>query len=202
MREGAWLNGKKLDKTMGNYRGWGWNYAGKVRVSSGPVMLELEDLTGFNGRCDAIYLCNRYRTPTNQSTYLPDFRNRLTAGTEFPEKSMEFDLVVVGGGIAGAMAALAAARRGAQVLLLERYGFLGGTPVANAGPHWCFCGDTAGQAGLPGNRWQRLSVISPAVQLAGRLSGGSSLGTSKRTPCGARMNRTGVAHSRVPGSAT
>jgi hypothetical protein len=55
------------------------------------------------------------------------------------------DVLVVGGGIAGAMAAIAAARRGAQVLLLERYGFLGGTPAANAGPHWCFCGDTAGQ---------------------------------------------------------
>ena len=58
------------------------------------------------------------------------------------------DVLVVGGGIAGAMAALAAARRGAQVLLLERYGFLGGTPVANAGPHYCFCGDTAGQGQL------------------------------------------------------
>jgi hypothetical protein len=58
------------------------------------------------------------------------------------------DVLVVGGGIAGAMAALAAARRGAQVQLLERYGFLGGTPVANAGPHYCFCGDTAGQGAL------------------------------------------------------
>ena len=58
------------------------------------------------------------------------------------------DVLVVGGGIAGTMAALAAARRGAQVLLLERYGFLGGTPVANAGPHYCFCGDTAGQGQL------------------------------------------------------
>ena len=55
------------------------------------------------------------------------------------------DVLVVGGGIAGAMAAIAAARRGAQVLLLERYGFLGGTPVANAGPHYCFCGDTVSQ---------------------------------------------------------
>lgn len=37
-----------------------------------------------------------------------------------------FDVVVAGGGPAGAMAAIAAARRGARVALIERYGFLGG----------------------------------------------------------------------------
>ncbi|GAB4117435.1 MAG: FAD-dependent oxidoreductase [Roseiflexaceae bacterium] len=37
------------------------------------------------------------------------------------------EVVVVGGGSAGCTAALAAAREGAQVTLVERYGFLGGT---------------------------------------------------------------------------
>ena len=37
------------------------------------------------------------------------------------------DVLVVGGGAAGLAAALAAARAGASTLLLERYGFLGGT---------------------------------------------------------------------------
>lgn len=39
----------------------------------------------------------------------------------------ETDVLVVGSGAAGATAAIAAARRGARTLLLERYGFLGGT---------------------------------------------------------------------------
>ncbi len=36
------------------------------------------------------------------------------------------DVVVVGGGNAGVTAAIAAARTGASVLLVERYGYLGG----------------------------------------------------------------------------
>ncbi|MEA3461911.1 MAG: hypothetical protein U9R49_08535, partial [Bacteroidota bacterium] len=55
-----WLDEEQLPKTMGHYKSWGWNYAGKVRVKGGPVLLQLEDLSGFNGRCDAVYISNRY----------------------------------------------------------------------------------------------------------------------------------------------
>jgi flavin-dependent dehydrogenase len=40
------------------------------------------------------------------------------------------DVLVVGGGSAGSSTAIAAARNGAKVILLERYGFLGGTGTA------------------------------------------------------------------------
>src|SRR5580692_780949 len=42
----------------------------------------------------------------------------------------ELDVLVIGGGNAGCAAAIAAARHGARVLLVERYGFLGGTATA------------------------------------------------------------------------
>jgi hypothetical protein len=50
----------------------------------------------------------------------------------------EFDVVVVGGGPAGIMAASAAARAGQSALLIERYGFLGG--AGTAGGLSTFCG--------------------------------------------------------------
>jgi hypothetical protein len=42
------------------------------------------------------------------------------------------DVLVCGGGVAGTMAAVAAARHGARVMLAERYGFLGGNATAGA----------------------------------------------------------------------
>jgi hypothetical protein len=50
----------------------------------------------------------------------------------------EFEVVVVGGGPAGMMAATAAARSGRSTIVLERYGFLGG--AGTAGGLSTFCG--------------------------------------------------------------
>lgn len=51
----------------------------------------------------------------------------------------KYDVAVVGGGISGCMAALAAARSGVSVILIERWGFLGGTLTAcGTGPMMTF----------------------------------------------------------------
>lgn len=42
----------------------------------------------------------------------------------------DVDVLVVGGGTSGCAAAIAAARRGARVMIVDRYGFLGGTATA------------------------------------------------------------------------
>lgn len=49
----------------------------------------------------------------------------------------EFDVVVLGGGPAGMAAAVSAARAGRTVLLLERYGFLGGMGTAAGVTNFC-----------------------------------------------------------------
>lgn len=48
--------------------------------------------------------------------------------------SYECDVVIAGGGTAGVVAAIAAARNGARTILADRFGFLGGTLVNGAGP--------------------------------------------------------------------
>nr|WP_319474186.1 FAD-dependent oxidoreductase [uncultured Sphaerochaeta sp.] len=47
---------------------------------------------------------------------------------------MECDVLVAGGGTAGTIAAIAAARNGAKTVLIERHGHLGGSMVNGAGP--------------------------------------------------------------------
>ncbi len=49
----------------------------------------------------------------------------------------EHDVVVLGGGPAGLAASMAAARRGARTLLVERYGFLGGMGTAAGVTNFC-----------------------------------------------------------------
>lgn len=46
--------------------------------------------------------------------------------------SFDCDVLVCGGGVAGTIAAVAAARNGSRVILAERYGFLGGNATAGA----------------------------------------------------------------------
>jgi hypothetical protein len=52
----------------------------------------------------------------------------VTYGTDLPVLA-ECDVLVVGGGSAGCTAAVAAARQGTRVVLVEKYGFPGGTAV-------------------------------------------------------------------------
>ncbi len=50
----------------------------------------------------------------------------------------EYDVVVVGGGVAGCAAAIASARAGANTILIERFGILGGIMNVSGPPGWAY----------------------------------------------------------------
>ena len=66
--------------------------------------------------------------------------------------SLAYDVIVIGGGPGGALAAIASARSGAKTLLVERYGYLGGAlTAAGTGPQMSYhAGALQVVRGLPG----------------------------------------------------
>src|SRR5690606_29942354 len=60
------INDETLQTEFGtNGQDWSWQSAGKVSLPKGDVFLALHDLTGFEGRCDAIYLGADGKAPPN-----------------------------------------------------------------------------------------------------------------------------------------
>lgn len=127
---------KLLPGTVGHTGScWEWQCAGEVRLAAGRTTLALEDLTGFDGRCDALYLTDRPDdVPPADAEALAAFRREL-AGQPAPREE-RFDFVVVGGGIAGMCAAVSAAREGCgRVALVNDRPVLGGNNSAEVRVH-------------------------------------------------------------------
>lgn len=121
------VNGEPLKETFGTKGAeWFWHDGGEVTVDQKEVTLTLKDLTGFDGRCDAIYFTTDDSPPPNTSDVLPGWRRELLGLDEEPTKKGPYDLVVIGGGYAGMGSALSAARMGAKVALIQNRPVLGG----------------------------------------------------------------------------
>ena len=106
---------------------WNWQQGGKVKLKSGENNIALHDLTGFEGRCDAILLTAdaNFMPPNSKNELIKFRRNQLN----LPKKAINggsYDLVVVGGGMAGCCAAVSAARQGVKVALIQNRPVLGG----------------------------------------------------------------------------
>ena len=117
------VDGAAIGGELGTGAGdWHWQKAGDFETKGGTVELALRDLTGFNGRCDALYLAASSETPPRPT---PEWRREMR-GLSVRDCGRDYDLVVVGGGMAGTCAAIAANRLGLRVLLLQDREMLGG----------------------------------------------------------------------------
>lgn len=120
------INGQKLSQEFGLAPAvWGWINGGQVEITDKTVKLCLHDLTGFDGRCDAIVFSgkNGFIPPVGLAD-IEKLRNKFLGLNTQPEGN--FDLVVVGAGMAGLTTSITAARLGLKVALIHNRPVLGG----------------------------------------------------------------------------
>lgn len=131
------INDKPLPVIFGTENtDWDWQFGGKVKISRGESKVSLHDLTGFNGRCDAIlFTADPLFHPENDPEKLPLFRKSVLGSGGTPETAGTFDLVVTGGGMAGTCTAITAARLGLKVALIHDRPVLGGNNSSEVRVH-------------------------------------------------------------------
>ena len=122
------VNGAKPSKVLGDTgNSWFWQRAGVLKLKKGPAPLRLHDLTGFEGRCDAIYFTTSEQDePPTDVLALKQFRRHALDLPEVPPSEGKYDFVVCGAGTAGISAAVAAARLGCRVALVNDRPVVGG----------------------------------------------------------------------------
>ncbi len=132
------LNGQQVGKVFGESGSdeWKWYDAGVVDVKETSAQLVMKDLTGFNGRCDAILFTDALKfTPPNTLKALSAFRHKVLHTSAEVADAGQYDLVVVGGGIAGTCAAINAARLGLKTALIQDRPVLGGNNSSEVRVH-------------------------------------------------------------------
>ena len=88
---------------------------------------------------------------------MPDGVRMLDA--PLPENAPHYDIVVVGGGTAGAISAITAAREGAKVLVIERLNCLGGMGTAGHIERYYY--------GCRGGVYEQLDAITKSYEVLG-----------------------------------
>ncbi|MBK1879702.1 FAD-dependent oxidoreductase [Pelagicoccus mobilis] len=150
------LGGKALKTTFGTEAGWAWQNGGTVNVSKSQLSskVELQDLTGFDGRCSAIYFTlDQSEQPPIERKTLPAWRRKKAGLPEQAEEYGEYDVVIVGGGITGCAAALAADKQGLKTALIQNRPVLGGNASSEIRVHtlgiYGYCKDILSKIDTP-----------------------------------------------------
>lgn len=114
----------KVGSTRRERAQWYWQKGGTYNFKKGKHTLALHDLMGLDGRCDAIILTKADIAPGDSIEEYKVLRQALLP--EPVEDKGIFDFVIVGAGMSGLCAAIAAARFGSKVALIQDRYILGG----------------------------------------------------------------------------
>ena len=116
------IDDSPLGKILGSEgAGWYWQEAGEIKLNKGSHEISIHDLTGLEGRFDAICLS---RKPMSGES-LDNLQASLRGKTPVADGG-DFDFVVIGAGYSGICASVAAARQGLRVALIQDRAILGG----------------------------------------------------------------------------
>ncbi len=122
------IGGKTVEHEFGKTGAeWHWEDGGTVTINDKETKIALADLTGFDGRVDALLFSSDSEfVPENSNEILAEWRRKLLDLPEEPIEEGPFDIVFIGGGYAGSCGAISAARMGLKVALIQDRPVLGG----------------------------------------------------------------------------
>lgn len=127
------INGEKLPNLLGcQGKGeWLWVKADDVTLKDGKNTLALHDCDGFDGRVDAIV----FTTEADPSAFLNNPRRPSCVPAIKNLNFPRYDVVIVGGGVAGICAAISSARLGLKTALIHNRPVLGGNNSSEVRVH-------------------------------------------------------------------
>ena len=130
------INGTPLKTVFGTEPGWNWQKGGSIQLKAGKVKIELQDLTGFDGRVDAVHF-SKSPDPVlpNEPKDLIGWKDQMTGRSKLKVEELNYDVVIVGGGITGCAAALAADSQGLKVALIQDRPLFGGNASSEVRVH-------------------------------------------------------------------
>ncbi len=123
------IDGVKSEHVCAKCHTSGWNFeiGADVELEAGKHTLKVYDTDGWFGRFAAIVITNDYDfTPSPELSRLKKQRNEMKGIVPAVEDMGKFDIIVAGGGVAGVVTAISAARKGLKTALINDRPVLGG----------------------------------------------------------------------------
>ncbi len=129
------VDGNISEKVCGklNVNRWIFEIAGDFWLENGEHVLSVFDTDGWFGRFGSIIITNDYEfTPPVEIEKINNKRREIRNENYCAENKGKFDLITVGAGVAGIVSAIAAARMGLKVALINDRSLLGGNASEEA----------------------------------------------------------------------